>query len=95
MNFMYKYIDLNGEIYLGYTIFCLYHLYIIHTCHAFLLLKDTSIIIFMEKPNCFKYHFKAIHYFFLLSIMQHESKLSFVRGSAKGNYCQKYTYQQL
>ena len=26
---MYKYVDLNSDIYLGYIIFCLYHLYII------------------------------------------------------------------
>ena len=27
MHFMYKYVELNSEIYLGYIIFYLYHIY--------------------------------------------------------------------
>ena len=29
INFMYKYVELNSGIYLGYTIFCFKHFYII------------------------------------------------------------------
>ena len=29
MNLMYKYVDLNSDIYLGYLILCLHHLYMI------------------------------------------------------------------
>ena len=50
---------------------------LLNTCYGFSLLNDTFSIIFCEKPNFF------YSFLFLLSLMQHYSKLYFVRGSTK------------
>ena len=39
-----------------------------NTCYEFPLLRETFIIIFREKPNCFKYSFVTIHYFCFIII---------------------------
>ena len=39
MHLMYKYVEFISDIYLGYIIFCLYHIYNIKIINVFLLLK--------------------------------------------------------
>ena len=85
MNFMYKCVDLNSDIHLGYIIFCLYHLYIIKKCFEFSLLNDNFIIIFREKPNRFQQFFVTINYFCLIIINATILQIVFSERKCKRN----------
>ena len=63
MNLVYKYVALNSDIYLGYIIFCLKHIYIIK--HYFWIFNSEWNLYFLcwEKNNCFKYSLVTIHSF--------------------------------
>ena len=55
MNFMYKYVDLNSDIYLGCIIFCLYHPYIIkHMLWIFTSEGHFNYSLLGGETNCFQ-----------------------------------------
>ena len=58
---MYKYVDMNTEIYLGYIIFCLIHINMIKQVFWIFTYEGNSYCSILVKHICFQYSFVTIH----------------------------------
>ena len=67
-NFMYKYVEFNTDICLGYFIFCLKRLYI--SKHNFMIFTSEWNLFFslLGKPNGFQYSLVTISYYYFIII---------------------------
>ena len=94
MNFMYKYVKLNREIYFD-TLFSIYNIFISsNISYGFLLMNKTRIFS-VEKPNGFQYYFVAIHSFCLIIISKTVVQIVTSESKRKIILLSKSTYKQL